>query len=172
MKKLGSCILIILILSKCSAQSISIKECNASYRNASKMIVMYSNSYNKDYLKFAINSLDTSQVCESTKAKSIKLKISIYFLLKDYKSGELFLNSLSEETFDRPYKKKMYRDIFKASQLQTLGDTVESRIIYSNLDKYMQTYLKNSITGEIDKDACYAWVLIKAKYKAESIIYE
>lgn len=166
----GINLLIISFFGSCNGQSNAIQQCDSSYKNANIMITNYGKSSNKEFLQKAINSLDTSLKCETTKAKSINLKITIYFLLEDYKSGSAFIDSLQITDFNKPYKKKMFSNIFKASQLNFIGDSAGSKLIYSNIVSDINQFLQKSSREILDKEAYGSLIFAESKYLTVSEI--
>src|ERR1700744_4532502 len=104
-KQLTITILIIGFLSSCNAQPSQIQQCDSIYKNAKTLFGNYGRSSDKIFLQKALSSLDTSMKCEETRIKSISLKISLYFLLQDYKTGAAFVDSLQITDFNRSFKK-------------------------------------------------------------------
>ena len=88
-KQLVVNIFVVGFLTSCNGQQKEIKQCDSSYKNAKFMIGKYGVSSDKYFLLRALQSLDTSLECETTKAESINLKITIYSLLEDLRVGYL-----------------------------------------------------------------------------------
>ena len=132
-RQLAIIILIINFFSSCNGQSNSVQQCDNSYMDAKIMIGKYGKSSDTSFLQKALVCLDTSIKCDATKTESIELKITIYFLLKDYKGGIRFIDSLPLKDFNEAYKKKMFSDMFKADQFNSVGDSVNSKRVVSLL---------------------------------------
>ena len=134
------------------------------------MVAKYGKTSDKYYLQKAINSLDTSIKCETTKDKSINLKITTYFLLKDYNSGLAFVDSLKMEDFNKAYKKELFRDLFKASRLEFIGDSAGSKLIYSHIASNINQVLQQTNSNILEKEAYGNLIFAESKYLPASEI--
>ena len=169
-KKLVVNIFIVGFLTSCNGQQKEIRQCDSSYKNAKFMIGKYGESSDKYFLLKALQSLDTSLKCETTKAESINLKITVYSLLEDYEGGLSFVDSLKTTDFSKPYERKMYSNIFRASKLSFKGDSIGSRIVYSQIASDIHLFLKNSKSDIFDKEALSSLFFVESKYLTKSEI--
>ena len=171
-KKLAVFIFIIGFLNSCHGQQKITSQCDSSYQNAKLMIGKYGRSSDKYFLKKALQSLDTSLKCRDTKTESINLKITIYSLLEDYKDGISFVDSLKKTDFNQPYERKMFSNIFKASQLAFKGDSIRSKTVYFGIASDIRQFLKKSKVDIFDKETFSNLFFVESKYLTQSEISE
>jgi hypothetical protein len=112
------CLPVIFFFETCKGQSANGISCYDNYNRAKKSLNNYYISNDKSLLDSSLQYSENALNCENTRRASIELKTSVLILLKDYKSGSEFINSLKKEDFQTPYGKTMYMNYFLAEDLK------------------------------------------------------
>lgn len=159
-----------LILASCSGQKKDIDSCDYSFSRAKKYVAQYAAKSELNLLHSALASLDTALTCNNTRPKSINLAITIYFLSKDYEKGKLFIESLRTEDFNLSYQKNMYSQLFQASNLEHMGDSTSSKLVYQNLAYEIEKNLTTQSDTNTVREILNNLVFIESKFKSQTEI--
>ena len=115
----------------------------------------------KEYL----DSID----CESFKYKVFSTKTALFILLKEYSEGIKYIKSLNAKNFNQVYQRNMYLKSFEAMQSESMGDTIKSKKLYTEIIEEIQKYLQTNSNREALVDLFY----IKSKIeRREKVIQE
>src|SRR5689334_23381861 len=156
-------IYVILVFNSCREQP-SGEDCRISYRKAKSEFNRYYKNQDTGLLDSVLYNLSHSMNCKETRLQAVSLRISTLVLLKNYKAGYEFIDTLQGTDFDRPYKKNMYYKLMKALEYENKGDTVNAKSLYSKAINPVNNYIQaKSNDGQIDQDAYYDLYFIKAK---------
>jgi len=157
-------VIFISMLESCSAQTDRVEDCEENYAKGRDFINKYAESYNKEYLYTALSLFDSSFLCKSTRFQSINSKIITYNLLRNYKEGSEYINSLQSEEFKKPYEKKINKELFDGYFLQSSGDSIGARTIFMQIASDLKTFLINKKSGDLEKDVLSTLIFIESKY--------
>ncbi len=149
----------------CEGQSANLDACKINIRIARENIKSFYQTNNKQLLLDAINNANQSVQCGPTRIAGVEIKLSIYMLLKEYKTGQTYLDSLKEEDFKLRYKKNFWYNYLGALEAESNSDTAERSKYYNkiidNVDNYIKT--NDSSSGMLDKEPYYDLFFIKSK---------
>ena len=162
----------VVFLYSCKGQS-KIDNCEASLTRANKLVNLYAPNFNREGLHSAMLPLDTAMQCEKTRSKAIAAKISLFTVLREYIQGKDFMATLSESDFVLEFQKKMYSDIFIASDYEANDDTLKRNEIYNGtitmIDNYINTHHPEKVQD--NKEAYYNLFFIKSRaYDSKKIM--
>lgn len=154
-----------LALSLCSCKGqTSLDVCIQSSQNAKSYLNKYYLEKDSSNLKKALYYTDQALKCEQTRFQSIERKVSILILLKKYKTGYEFIDSLKNKDFNKEYKKKMNYNFLKALEHDANADTLSAAKCFNEAITAINLYLKNNKNNsQIDKDAYYDLYFVKSK---------
>lgn len=118
-----------------------------------------------DYLahsKFTLDSID----CDSFKHRVSNIKLSLYYLMKDYENGIMYVETLEDMEFQRPYMKAMFLNNFKALLCIEKKDTT----CYSYYYKEIITEIEDYLDENKDIDALVDLYVFKSKIYPKAIL--
>ncbi len=154
---------IIFCISSCNGQS-TIGDCKTGAKNAKSNLNGYYENYDPALLNKALYYIEQSMPCKETRLQAVELKMSVLILLKEYKAGYEFIDSLQQSDFSKEYKKKMNLNIFKALEYEANADTVNAYKFYTEAINDLSLYIeKTNNDKQIDKDAYYDLYFLKSK---------
>jgi len=158
----------------CKGQSADVDSCKLNIKIARKNINDFYQNNDKLLLTHAMNSVNKSIQCKETRLGGIEIKLSIYMLLKDYKTGQMFVDSLSETDFKYKYKRFFWSNYFAASDAEFNSDTLDRDKYYSEIIKNVESYIntEDEVKGTFDKEAYYDLFYIKQKVVSQKEVYE
>lgn len=107
--------------------------CKISYKTARAVLNSYYHSNDQTELLTALEDVNRSMQCPETRAASIELKISLLSLLKRFREGYQFVDSLSGSDFEKSYKKKTYSNFFTALEYESMLDMSQIKIEIDSL---------------------------------------
>jgi hypothetical protein len=149
----------------CKGQSADVDSCKQNLKIAKENIKSYYKNNNKTSLLYAIDNANLSAQCAETRIGAIEIKLSIYMLLKEYKTGQIYLDSLKEDDFKLNYKRDYWYNYFAALEAESKSDTTERNKFYNEIIINVENYLKSKDTssGILDKEPYYDLFYIKSK---------
>jgi hypothetical protein len=161
---------LILCFTSCNGQSKQSADCIASYKKAKTALNTYYGNNEQSLLQESLNNVEQAIRCEETKFKAIDLKISLLMLLKKYKTGYQFIDSLSEKDFSTGYKKKMNYNFFLAMEYESKKDTFNRNLVLNVVILDIQNYIQNEKmpVGKLDDQVYYDLYTIKSKILDQS----
>jgi hypothetical protein len=148
-------------LNSCNGQTTSIDKCQEHLKNAKNAFNSFYKENNQVDLLTALKESELSQDCPETRKGSIEIKISILSLQKEYKRVYMFIDSLSEKDFTKPYKKFMQSNLFKALDCKSKSD-IKNRNFYLN-SSISEINIFISKQKKIDQEAYYDLFLVKSE---------
>ena len=156
---------VIILLGSCNAQSKQLKDCQLSYKNAKADFSTYYKINEKLLLNKSLNNVEQALKCKETRYKAIDLKISLLILLKKYRNGYKFIDSLSEKDFKKGYKKKMNYNYFLALEYESKADTANRNKYFNEIIAHIQNYIQqeNISKDKLNEEAYYDLFSVKAK---------
>ncbi len=89
-------------------------------------------------------------------------------MLKAYKKGYQFIDSLKINDFRLPYKKELSYNYFMAMEYESEGDTVNRDKRFLHTISVIENYIKRKPQINIDEEACYDLFLIKSKVTGQT----
>jgi hypothetical protein len=110
-------------LFSCNSQSTKTDNCKLQFKAAKDSLNAYYRGNEESLLQSALENVERSIRCDEIRDKSIELKISLLILLKKYKIGYMFIDSLRRDDFKASYKKKMNYNYFLVLEHESKGDT-------------------------------------------------
>src|SRR5580658_3903766 len=116
-------ILFIYSFSSCRGQSNNKDSCIAHLKNARRNINSYYKNSEQALLFVALKEVEQSTQCTETRYGAIELKLSLLLILKKYKEGYIYTDSLSESDFKYKYKRQMWHNYFLALNYESNFDT-------------------------------------------------
>ena len=157
---------VIILLGSCNAQSKQLEDCQLSYKNAKADFSTYYKINEKLLLNKSLNNVEQALKCKETRYKAIDLKISLLILLKKYRNGYKFIDSLSEKDFKKGYKKKMNYNYFLALEHESKTDTVNRNKYFNYIIVDIQNYIQQEkmSKGKFDKEAYYDLFFVKKNF--------
>ena len=122
------------------------------YLAAYKMVYTYPNPNppSQATLDSAITFLNASMSCDSIKNAVIELKITVLITMKKIDEAMKFVDSLNENNFRYPYKKKLVYN-----SLQTFKDSSIKKEIYSEMRADLTQYLASHNIGGKEFEEAY-----------------
>lgn len=154
---------IIFCFSSCTGQS-TIDDCKTGAKNANSNLNDYYKNNDPALLNKALYYTEQSMPCKETRLQAVELKISVLMLLKEYKAGYEFIDSLQQSDFNKEYKKKMNYDFFKALEYEANADTLNAHKLYIEAINDLSLYIEKANNDkQIDKDAYYDLYFLKSK---------
>ena len=116
-------------------------------------------------LNKSLNNVEQALKCKETRYKAIDLKISLLILLKKYRNGYKFIDSLSEKDFKKGYKKKMNYNYFLALEYESKADTANRNKYFNEIIAHIQNYIQqeNISKDKLNEEAYYDLFSVKAK---------
>jgi hypothetical protein len=132
------------IMQSCAGQSKAPLDCKSHLKTAVKNLNEYYQNGHTGSLEVALNNLNQSIACPETRLRSTDMKISILMLLKRYENGYLFVDSLQTNDFDKPYKKEVSYNYFKALQYESKLDMANRDKLLRNIVGSLENYLKHA----------------------------
>lgn len=155
----------LILLNSCLGQSANVDKCKTSYKKARENFNSYYKNNDQSLIQEALPNAEQAIQCEQTKYAAIDLKISLLILLKKYKNGHEFIDSLSENDFKVKYKKKMYYNYFIAMEYESNADTVNRDKFLNEIVNSIQNYIlaENMPKDKLDEEAYYTLYTIKKR---------
>lgn len=99
-------------------------------------------------LDSAIALLDISIECDETRLAAIDFKFTLLAGMKKYLQGSRFTDSLQEEDFAFPYKKRFLSKAFRALAFENNKDTLNSNRLYREISNDIEQYFDKRHPGE------------------------
>jgi len=132
-------ILFITTVNSCKAQNVD--SCKAHFKQSRLAQNAYYKTNNPDALKKALAEVEQAMDCPLTRKVAVTQKIGLLFLLKDYRTGYNYVNSLNETDFWHPYEKDMEYNYFRAKEYETKGDITNKNIYLNKAMHAIQAYI-------------------------------
>ncbi len=151
--------------------TVNKQECKETYSTASMLLDKFYLNGQEKYLHFALQHINNVfDNCPRLRMKYVDLKVKILILTRNYKAGYQFIKSLIIEDFDKPYKKLLFLNTFKALLEEKQGD-IKKR------NKYLKvacTDIKNYISkNPMDKEAIADLFYTEVRFKSlDQVIIE
>ena len=163
-KDIVSYCLFLILLNSCNGQS-NIDTCKLSYKNARNNLNNYYKNTDQSLILKALQEVNQSLQCQDTRHKAIDLKISLLAILKMYKNGYQFIDSLNENDFSAKYKKTMNHNYFLALEYEEKSDTANRNKLLNETVANIQNYIRqeNMPQGKLDEEAYYDLFFVKKK---------
>lgn len=158
---------IIFYFGSCSGQSV-VDDCESAMKNAKSELNTYYKSNDLALLNSALHYTEQSMFCKETRLQAVELKTSLLILLKRYKAGYEFTDSLGQNDFNKGYKKAMNYNFFKALEYETNGDTVSAHKSYLEAMNHISQSIETNKASQVDQDAYYDLFLMKSKVLSPS----
>jgi hypothetical protein len=115
-------------------------------------------------LNDALPYTEQAMLCKETRLQAVELKTSLLMLLRKYKLGYEFIDSLQQTDFNKEYRKGMNYNYFKAMEYETNGDTANAHKLYVEAANDVTHYIDTTNKGnQIDQAAFYDLFFIKSK---------
>ena len=167
MKNILFCLtLVCLSLNACNHNSE--RKCDLLLKKANRNLYQFYLSNDTALLYIAKEYLDSID-CESFKYKVFSTKTALFILLKEYSEGIKYIKSLNAKNFNQVYQRNMYLKSFEAMQSESMGDTIKSKKLYTEIIEEIQKYLQTNSNREALVDLFY----IKSKIeRREKVIQE
>lgn len=154
---------IIFFFNSCTGQS-TIDGCKTGIKNARSNLNTYYKSNDTTLLNDALPYTEQAMLCKETRLQAVELKTSLLILLRKYKLGYEFIDSLQQTDFNKEYRKGMNYNFFKAMEYETNGDTANAHKLYveaaNDVTHYIDTTNRDN---QIDQAAFYDLFFIKSK---------
>lgn len=157
--------LFVLFLIGCNTKSDKINKCKANFKKAASDLNDYYKDSSQSHLLDALSLVQDSRGCDETKKASVELKSSLLILLKRYKEGADFIDSLDNKDFTADYKKGMYSSYFKSMEYKIAGDTMQRNVVLRASVEEIQDYIDHKVgqKGKINVEAYYDLFLVKIR---------
>lgn len=149
-----TCCIFVVFANNSKAQNVD--SCKVHFKRSRLAQSTYYKTNNPDALKKALAEVEQAMECPLTRKAAVTQKIGLLFLLKEYKTGYTFINTLDEAAFWHPYEKDMEYNYFRGMEYETKGDI-------RNRDKYL-IKAKEAIQKYIDKESATSNKLDAAAY--------
>jgi hypothetical protein len=158
-------VLFAMLFSSCQGQSIQLKDCLSHFKESRIALNTYYKNNDTSLLQKSLDNIEIAMNCDETRRGAIELKISLLMLLKKYKNGCLFIDSLSDKDFKVSYERKMIYNFFLAMDYESIGDTINRNKCYNTAIENIQNYIQqeNLPKDKIDERAYYDLFLTKWK---------
>lgn len=131
---------VIYLFNSCNGQTKDEGGCILYQKKARIKLNSYYKSNDKSLLREALKETERSLNC-SKNIGSIELKLSLLGLLKDYKSGYEYIETLADKDFRFKYKKKMNYHYFLAMDYSSKGDTLNRNKFLNEAVEDILSYL-------------------------------
>jgi hypothetical protein len=153
------------ILNSCSGQARDTDSCKQNYIRARSKLNSYYKNSKRSLLIASLNYVDESVKCSATRLASVELKISLLTLLRRYKAGYDYVDSLSEADFKYPYKKKMFYYYLRSLNYKNNFDVNNANRMLSQAGSGIQVYIdeKNLAKSQDLQEAYYDLFFIRQK---------
>lgn len=154
----------IALIQGCKSKHVDQDNCFQSYKESQSALNMFYETNDTIYLKTALRIADQNCFsCPTFKLKFVDMKITIFILLKNYKKGIEFIDSLNVQDFENTYKINFYLKTLNALYLDSHEQYIKRdsvlKILYSDLEHYISRNPKDK------NDALYDLYLTKAKFE-------
>lgn len=157
----------IIFFLSCKQNNKEVK-CEQQFNRAKNYLSEYYLTNNKDCLYSSILTLDSIE-CDTLKYKISAVRIPLYLLTVEYEKGIIYVESLDENKFLKPYHKKMYLNNFKALKCKENNDTICKNAHYNEIANEIYSYLQNNT----DFETLFDLYIIKSKIeKKERLFHE
>ena len=143
-----------------------ITSCTSNFKIASNNYADYFKKKDSSLLKQALFHIEKSLNCQQTRRGAIDLKISLLSLLKEYKRGYEFIDSLNDNDFTAKYKKGMDYNYFLALEYEAKSDTANRNKLLNETVTNIQNYIRQKdISKEnFPEEAYYDFYFIKKRF--------
>jgi hypothetical protein len=154
---------IIICLNSCAGQS-PIDDCKIGINNAQRNLNNYYKSKDSTLLDTSLRYTEQSMLCKETRLRAVELKTSLLVLLRKYKRGYEFIDSLRQDDFSKEYKKRMNYSFLRALEMEANGDTTNAHKLYAEAVNYVNHFIETTgKDSQIDQDAYYDLYFIKSR---------
>ena len=175
MLKLSKVYILFVFLNSCNAQS-NVNNCTSAFKIAKNNYSDYFRSKDTVELIKGLANVEKALSCDVTRHAAIDLKISLLSLLKEYRRGYEFIDSLKEDGFLMKYKKNMNYNFFRAMNYKEANDSTNYSIFINRALRDVKSYIKNennNTSGKFDEDAYYDLIFIKSQMeRLEEVSHE
>jgi hypothetical protein len=130
-----------------SCNSANPKQCEVLYKKAMDNWLQFSITNDSSLLVNSKKYLDSIN-CKPVKYKVFILKISLFYLLQDYKGGQEYVMPFDSSDFGRDYMKNMYIKSFEAMLCEAQGDIIKRNNLYKEIIAEIQSYLEKAANQE------------------------
>lgn len=151
----------ITFLYSCNGQTTNKDVCKTNYIIAKNKFDKSYTDKNKMLLSEALKYVQKSLDCPETRTASIELKISALSFLKEYNKAYVFIDSLEEKDFSKPYEKKMQYNYFRGLDCELKLKNKEKKKYFETAIIEIQNFINNQ--KSIDQEAYYNLFLVKSK---------
>jgi hypothetical protein len=149
---------------------LSDNDCQNKLSSANSHLNKYYIEGNEKSLSLSLSIIDSVfNLCPENNGQFVSLKITLLTLLKDYDKGFDFVNTLEEKGFDKPYKRNMYLNTFKALSFEAKGDTIQRDVLLKELTYVIENYV-NKNTG--DKSAIIDLFYTKIRFISKEVVID
>lgn len=149
---------------------LSDKDCQNNLSRANSLLNEYYTDGNEKDLSLSLSIIDSVfNLCPDNRGQLVSLKITLLTLLKDYDKGFEFVNTLEEKGFDKPYKRNMYLNTFKALSFEAKGDTIQRNVFFKELTNEIENYVNKNPT---DKSAITDLFFTKIRFTSKEVVIE
>lgn len=163
-------LILIILTINCNGQSQEKDSCINDFNNAEKLITDFAIKRDSTALNSALQLYGRAMNCSETRKKSIEKMILYINLSEDYQKGYSFIESLLSNDFDKPYKKKMYMNFYKAMEYDKKENILERDKYFSLIADSIQLFIQKSNLNELEEEAYYDLYFIKSKYLSKEVI--
>jgi hypothetical protein len=149
---------------------LSDEVCQNNVSKANSYLNEYYIDGNEKNLKFSLSIIDSIfNSCPGNNSQLVSLKITLLLLLRDYDGGFEFVKYLEENGFDKPYKRNMYLNTFKALSFEAKGDTIQRNFTFKYIAEEIEGYIKKNPT---DKGAITDLYFTKIRFTSKETLIE
>ena len=149
---------------------LSDKDCQNNVSKANSYLNDYYIDGNEKSLNLSLSIIDSVfNLCPENKGQLVSLKITLLTLLKEYDKGFEFVNALEEEGFNKPYKRNMYLNTFKALSFEAKGDTMKRDVFFKELADEIESYVNKNPS---DKSAITDLFFTKIRFTSKETVLE
>jgi tetratricopeptide (TPR) repeat protein len=151
------------LFGNCQGQSTNLKDCISSFNKAKTALNSYYQNCDTSLLQKSLDNTELAMKCDTIRKAAIELKISILMLLKRYKNGYEFVDSLSTKDFIVSYEKEISYYSFQAMNYESNGDTINRNKCFNDAIEYIQNYIQQERlpSGKLDERVYYDLFLMK-----------
>lgn len=144
--------------------------CEESYNRANEYFNKYYKENNRQVLDTALSIIDRDlSFCNSYKIQMGDMKIKVFLLTKNFERGQKFIDSLSEDDFDKKYQKALYLATFSEMRAESDHVVLNKRDIYTSTIEKIQSYL---LSHPSDRIAVADYFSLKAKVNDREKVVE
>ncbi len=127
------------------------KDCKMIYNESINHINNFYIKNDKNELQLSLSKINSyTDFCSEYRNRFYNAKITVLMLMKDFKQGYEFVNTLKVEEFQFAYKKNLYLKTFKALLLEKEGNLIDRNKLFLEITEEISTYLLND---QLNKEA-------------------